>query len=66
LEPLPLITENDLERYRRARESGRKDKRYNTERVERYLKDLDQYAGELDNLKVIDPACGSGAFLIQV
>lgn len=30
-----------------------------------YLARLDAYAQELDDVKVLDPACGSGAFLIQ-
>lgn len=30
-----------------------------------YLARLDAYAHELDDVKVLDPACGSGAFLIQ-
>lgn len=29
-----------------------------------WLKALDRYAADLDNLSILDPACGSGAFLI--
>jgi hypothetical protein len=65
LDPLPVFSTEELEHYRRARTSGRKDKRFNTERVEAYIEGLDRYAGELDDVKVVDPACGSGAFLIQ-
>lgn len=65
LDPLSTFTEEQLEHYRRARASGKKDKRYKTESVEQYLESLDRYALELDEIKVVDPACGSGAFLIQ-
>jgi len=65
LDPLPVFSDEELDHYRRARASGRKDKRFRTERIEAYLDGLDRYAGELDDIKVLDPACGSGAFLIQ-
>jgi len=65
LDPLPNFSDEELAHYRRARVSGKKDKRFKTERVENYLASLDQFAIELDSLKVVDPACGSGAFLIQ-
>ena len=65
LDPLPLLSDEELEHYRRARVSGRKDRRFNTERAEAYIAGLDRYANELDDIKVVDPACGSGAFLIQ-
>lgn len=34
--------------------------------VKEYVKALHAYSERLDQLKVVDPACGSGAFLIQV
>jgi len=34
-------------------------------KIGKYEKALHQYRDRLDNLKVVDPACGSGAFLIQ-
>lgn len=66
LDPLPTFSDDELSHYRRARVFGKKDKRFKkTERVEKYLTNLDRFSGELDNFKVVDPACGSGAFLIQ-
>jgi hypothetical protein len=65
IDPLTRFSEDDIARYRRARASGRRDKRFHTDNVNSYLAALDHYSGELDDLKVVDPACGSGAFLIQ-
>lgn len=65
LDPPPDLPDDEILRYRQSRATGRKDRRFNTERVEAYLSSLDRYALELDDLKVVDPACGSGAFLIQ-
>lgn len=66
LDPLPIFSEDELGHYRRAfGASGKKDRRFNTARVEQYIRDLDRYSRRLDDIKVVDPACGSGAFLIQ-
>jgi hypothetical protein len=65
LDPLPTFTEEEFAHYRKARTTGKKDKRFNTERIEQYVTSLDRFGVELDDLKVVDPACGSGAFLIQ-
>jgi hypothetical protein len=65
LDPLPVFAEEELERYRNSRASGKKDRRFKAEQVEAYLVSLDTYARNLDDIKVVDPACGSGAFLIQ-
>jgi len=65
LDPLPIFTNDELDHYHRARKAGKKDKRFNTERVENYLTSLNTYAEELTEIKVLDPACGSGAFLIR-
>jgi hypothetical protein len=77
IDPLPLLTDDEISRYRKARESippkkgGSKkrvsgnDKRFKAARVEQYVGALDRFGAELDDLKVVDPACGSGAFLIQ-
>jgi hypothetical protein len=65
LDPLPEFSDDELDHYHRARKTGKKDKRFKTERVEGYLSNLNKYAEELDEIKVLDPACGSGAFLIQ-
>lgn len=77
LDPAPEFTEEELTRYRKARTgstakkaSSKKrvptqDKRFKAERVEQYMASLDRFGAELDAIKVVDPACGSGAFLIQ-
>jgi hypothetical protein len=65
LDPLPEFSDDELGHYHRARKTGKKDKRFKTERVESYLTNLNIYADELARIKVLDPACGSGAFLIR-
>jgi len=44
---------------------GRADAARFAQPVRAYLTCLDRYEEELMNLKILDPACGSGAFLIQ-
>ena len=73
LDPMPVLSDDEISRYQQARAPGkstrrreRPDQRFKTENVERYMVSLDAYGQELDALKVVDPACGSGAFLIQV
>lgn len=51
------ITDEQIKAYRKNR---RKNKV-----VGEYKEALDRYQEKLDKLKVVDPACGSGAFLIQ-
>jgi len=57
------FTEDELHRYQKAIAGNRRIKL--PEAVLQYLHRLDLYENELSNLKVLDPACGSGAFLIQ-
>jgi len=62
LSALPEITQDHIDQWR----AFLKDKRRTAPtHVQDYLKLLDQYAKALDDIKVVDPACGSGAFLIQ-
>ncbi len=53
------VTDEDAAAYRslKTRPKGH--------RLTRYLTLLDEYSLRLDRLRVLDPACGSGAFLIQ-
>jgi hypothetical protein len=44
---------------------GRADAGRFAQGVRAYLARLDAYEQELSNIKIVDPACGSGAFLIQ-
>ena len=62
LSALPEITQEHIDLWR----AFLKDKRRTAPtHVQDYLKLLDRYAKALDDTKVVDPACGSGAFLIQ-
>ena len=62
LSALPEITHDHIDLWR----AFLKDKRRTAPvHVQDYLKLLDRYAKALDDIKVVDPACGSGAFLIQ-
>jgi len=62
LSALPEITQDHIDQWR----AFLKDKRRTAPtHVQDYLRLLDQYAKALDGIKVLDPACGSGAFLIQ-
>jgi hypothetical protein len=42
-----------------------KDKRRSAATASKWVKFLDDYRFRLDHLRIVDPACGSGAFLIQ-
>ncbi|GAA4446801.1 Eco57I restriction-modification methylase domain-containing protein [Novipirellula rosea] len=53
------ISEDDLKKYRKARTKPK------TNPATIHVKKLDQYEEFLDHVTVLDPACGSGAFLIQ-
>ncbi|MCA9204485.1 MAG: Eco57I restriction-modification methylase domain-containing protein, partial [Planctomycetales bacterium] len=53
------IPEDEVRKYRRA---TRKPK---SNAATRYVDLLDKYRDFLDSIKILDPACGSGAFLIQ-
>jgi Eco57I restriction-modification methylase/N-6 DNA Methylase len=57
------LPENDIQAYRSSRTSGAKRPPKNA--ATRHLRLLDDYEETLGNLRVVDPACGSGAFLIQ-
>lgn len=61
-EKLPELTEND---YASIRFDAKK-KLVTNKAVEKHLKAWDAYREALRNIKVLDPACGSGAFLNQV
>lgn len=58
------FSEDELDRYQKAI-SGKRRGLKAPEAVVGHLERLDTYADQLADLKVLDPACGSGAFLIQ-
>ena len=57
LDKFTNVTDEQIDAYRKDRRSSRL--------VGEYEKVLQQYRQRLDELRVVDPACGSGAFLIQ-
>ncbi len=65
------FTELQLEDYqflqsgKKRRSGDKKTPKKLPQAVVDYLARLDAYAKEIDDVKVLDPACGSGAFLIQ-
>ncbi|MEI6654448.1 MAG: DNA methyltransferase [Verrucomicrobiota bacterium] len=58
---LPPLDDASVGEYR----SYLKDKRRTAPTASRWIKFLDAYRFRLDHLRIVDPACGSGAFLIQ-
>ncbi len=59
-----MLPEKDINDYRRFLTSKRR-KRIPDNKATHLIHALDKYEKELNNVKVLDPACGSGAFLIQ-
>ena len=56
------FTDNQVAVYRKS--IGKKGKAENNV-VTKHIEQLDNYQSFLSNIKILDPACGSGAFLIQ-
>ncbi len=67
---LPELTPGDIDSIKRVRRKSKQDGKmyetleYNRE-IERHLAFWEAYQERLRNIKVLDPACGSGAFLNQ-
>ena len=67
---LPELTPGDMDSIKRVRRKSKQDGKmyesleYNRE-IERHLAFWEAYQERLRNIKVLDPACGSGAFLNQ-
>lgn len=55
------ISEEDIKAYQKT--IGKKKTKHHF--LQNYVYALDEYAEKMKEIKVIDPACGSGAFLIQ-
>ncbi len=58
---LPELTEKDFEISYASKKS---DKRIYSENLKKYIDFWTKYREAVKNIKIIDPACGSGAFLI--
>ena len=63
LQDVQAVSDDDIRMWRRAARSKRQDG--TPGRVEKYRNSLDAYVKRLERFTVVDPACGSGAFLIQ-
>lgn len=61
LTPKNRPSEDAIEKYRQFLHDGRKT----ASEAANYVTKLNDYRTRLEKLKVVDPACGSGAFLIQ-
>lgn len=59
------FSEKAQREYANYLDSRRTNKRPPKNEVTRYLTQLNEYRTFVEGLKVLDPACGSGAFLIQ-
>jgi len=58
---LPPLDDNALAEYR----AYQSDRRRATRTAGEHVEFLNRYRQRLDRLRIVDPACGSGAFLIQ-
>ena len=58
---LPELTEKDFEISYASKKS---DKRIYSENLKKYIDFWTKYREAVKNIKIVDPACGSGAFLI--
>jgi type I restriction-modification system DNA methylase subunit len=58
---LPELTEDDL---KSVQLSNKRKKDFN-KKIEKHLNFWNSYKEKLKNIKILDPACGSGAFLVQ-
>jgi len=56
------VTDEDIEKFQERLKNRWKK---GAPHVNEYLAVLDQYKNALDKIRIADPACGSGAFLIQ-
>ena len=65
-EALPALTEKDYASIRLVKRGKLKGHYVSNEKVQQHLKCLEAYREKLRHIKVLDPACGSGAFLNQV
>lgn len=60
---LPKLTDQDMKSIKRTRT---KNKLQFNDNIKKHINFWENYRNKVQNIKVLDPACGSGAFLIQV
>lgn len=63
-ESLPELTEADYDEVKKSLGKGKKATL--PKKIQKHLEFWNAYEEKLRNIKVLDPACGSGAFLVQV
>lgn len=63
---LPELTEKDYASIRLIKRGKLKGQYVGNEKVQQHVQFLEAYREKLRHIKVLDPACGSGAFLNQV
>jgi hypothetical protein len=61
LSSLPLLDESVIGEYR----THLNDRRRSFPNARKWIEFLEDYRHRLDHMRILDPACGSGAFLIQ-
>jgi len=62
---LPIFMEEELEIIKTEQNNKKIDKKIK-EKAQKYFDFWKSYAEKLKSIKVLDPACGSGAFLVEV
>ena len=65
-EKLPELTEEDYASIQTIPSGKKKGTVTYNKKIEEHVKAWEAYKGVLSNIKVLDPACGSGAFLNEV
>lgn len=64
-EDLPALSDDDYDSIRVMRRGKRKGQVTFNSKIAKHIAAWDAYRNVLSNIKVLDPACGSGAFLIE-
>lgn len=65
-EKLPVLAEEDYASIQQVTRGARKGTVIYNAKIEKHVKAWEAYKTALSNIKVLDPACGSGAFLNEV
>ena len=64
---LPVLTDTDFDGVKQGSvKQGKSKRKKQSENIDKHIAAWESYKTALSNIKVLDPACGSGAFLIEV
>ena len=66
IDDLPELTEDDFKSIKQIQKGVRKGTIIRNVKAQKHYNFWRSYKEKLANIKVVDPACGSGAFLVQV